>query len=255
MAQTPEPASSPATWGTVLWSNLAALAIVLWFCLRNLALALEARGKIAALLAVPPLWLYGPALALAAAALVAAAVARLRGLPADRPHFRLLPILAVILLAVEVFAVPRYQLPLSSDELVAAQAAMLDPAAFAEPDGLFTVDGARVSGGLGALEAPFVGRDGAPLGKWRPAVRADCAGAVTELPAAVDVGAVVYCVSADRTRAWLSFVGLEGVGGKPRVVAADESGATVQWERQKRPPEPQGGGAAPAPDGAPAPGE
>ncbi|HEY3449148.1 MAG TPA: hypothetical protein VGK67_22515 [Myxococcales bacterium] len=243
MADTPQTTTTPATYGTALWSNLVSLAILLWFCVRNLSLALEARGHVAALQSMPLWWLYGATLLLAAAALVAALVAALRRLPPDRPPYRVLPVLAVLLLGVEVFAVPQSRLPLPADEVVFAQASLLEPEAFAEEDGLFTTSADKVLSGMGPFDAPFLGRDGESMGRWRPVVRTGCTGPVTEIPAAMDAGALLYCVSADRTRAWLSFVGLEGLAGNPRVVQAEEGGATLYWARPPKtspagPPEP-----------------
>ncbi|MGC4116610.1 MAG: hypothetical protein QM765_18970 [Myxococcales bacterium] len=241
VAQTPRTTTTAATYKTALWSNLVSLAIVLWFCLRELDLAFEARGRVAALLALPPWWLYAGTLLLSAAALVAAVVSRVRRLPPDRPPYRLLPVIAVLLLAVQVFAVPQSRLPLPADEVVLAQASLLEAESFVEEDGLFTTAPERIQAGLGPFEAPFLGRDGEPLGHWRPVVRTNCAGPALEVPAAMEAGTLLYCVSSDRTNAWLSFVGLEGLAGSPRVVQLDEGGATVSWEQPKKkaPPEPE----------------
>jgi len=166
-------------------------------------------------------------------------------------------VLAVVVLAVEIFAVPRCRLPLPADEIVYAQASLLEPEAFVEEDGLYTTSADKVQAGLGPYEAPFLGRDGEAMGRWRAVVRTACAGPVAEVPAAMEPGALLYCVSADRTKAWLSFVGLKGLAGEPRIVREEEGGATLAWESPpKREPEagepvPGSGSAEPAPVEAP----
>jgi len=218
-----------ASWRGVYLANLVSLAIVLGFGVRPLAAAIEVRGRVAALLHVPPWPVYAGALLLAAVALALEAVARVRGLPPERRVFRLLPVVSVVFLAVHVFVVPNCFWPVPMDELVVGQFAETNPEVLAAKDGRFETEPAAVFAALETYPAPFVGRDGDPLRKWHVVVRTACAGPVTEVPAGLEAGSLIYCVSPERTQAWLTPISVAGslagppaipvVRGKPGVIA------------------------------------
>lgn len=231
MANEPIPSPTPVTYKSVLAANAVSLAVLLWFSLRHLAAASEARGRVAGLEALPPLWFYGPELALAIVAAALVLGAWLRKRPPEHKLFRVTPVAAVVALALQAFVMPSYFLPFPADALALTQLADAEPSPYLEDDGLFTVDPARVAAAFGEVDTPFLDRDGKKQGRWRAIVQKGCAGAVTELPSGVEAGTVLYCVSADRTRAWLSAVVLQGLAGPPRLLMAGPQPAIMELER------------------------
>ncbi len=256
-APTPAPASpaAPASFRGVLATSLVSLLVLLWYGVRYLSLALEARGRTAALIALPPWWFYVLVLLATLVATAVAVAAKLRRLPADSRSYRLLPVAAVLVLAIQTFLVPPCQLPLPVEDVLAVQLSTLDAEALTI-DGRLPADPAKLDEMLDPepYRPPFIGPDGNKLPKWRIIVRTGCTGPDLEVPAGVETGSLFYCLSADQKVAWVSVVGLGGsltgapaiatAGGQPLVAVLQVPDPEVA----NLPPEP-----APVPEGAPPP--
>jgi hypothetical protein len=216
----------------VLWANLVSLVILLWIGVRFLAVAIEARGRTAALLAVPPWYLYAPALLIGAAFLVVGLIARLKRLPPQRRVYRLLPVLSVVLLGVHVFVVPPCLLPFAADEIVVAELASVEGESLADQEGYFLADPGPLAAATERFSPPFVDANGEPLAHWRVVTSAGCQGPLATAPVGTEAGALLWCVSADRAHAWLTAVGLgAATTGAPAVVKSNGEPAVFAFER------------------------
>lgn len=228
----------------VLAANLIAIALIAGVGTRYLTIALQARGRVAALFAVPPWALYAAALLTGAAALGTAIVARLRRQPPERRVYRVLPLVAVVFLGVHLFVVPPCLLPLKPEVLIDAQLRDLEPELLADEEGKLTTHPARVAAALGPARPPFVGPDGEPLRRWTVVTQTGCLGPVRTLPSGLDAGTLLYCVAPDRAKAWISPVGTGGtIVGGPALVRVKGDVLTVALELSapgsaKRGPEP-----------------
>ncbi|MBI5548893.1 MAG: hypothetical protein HY901_33850 [Deltaproteobacteria bacterium] len=218
----PAPSSPEASYRGVLAANLVSLAIVGWYGVRYLDVALEVRGKVASVFSVPPWYLYSGGLALAAIGALVGAAARIRRVPPQRQVYRLLPVLAVAFLGLHVFVVPPCLLPVHADQIVAAQLEMVESESLLAKDGRFTSQPEQVASALSSYSPPFVGRDGQPLGRWHVMVHSACTGPLSEAPAGTDPGTILYCISTDRSKVWLHALGTgDSLAGGPAFVRAE----------------------------------
>jgi hypothetical protein len=139
-----------------------------------------------------------------------------------------LPVLAVVVLAVEIFAVPGAAPRRRRDRLRAAS--LLEPEAFVEEDGLYTTSATRSRGSAlrGAVLAATA-RRWAAGGRWGARLRGPSP------PRGPGGDGAARCCTAQRrrTKAWLSFVGLKGLAGEPDR-ARGRGGATLRESREAR---------------------
>lgn len=248
------PTPKPWSWWV---ADGVSLALLTWLYVGDLGDALAAKtAAVAAMRALPSPAFPSLALVVTFAAAVPAVVGVARRRGAEFKGYRLLPIAALVLLFIDFFAIFGQRPPLGTVEQVSlalhrlAQEAMAQASPVAVPE-------ARVLDGLTAsLGPPPYLVKGEPLTAWRLETRTGCQGAATERGEAV-AGTIVYCVSADRSVAWLTAVGLPAgrVTGEPQVVA--RGGVPVAAVVTSRPPDepeeaPEDGAPVPA-EGAPRP--
>ncbi len=239
--------SAPAGLRGALWANGLALALLLWIGIRYLLIGLEVRSaSVVALTAIPPWPLYAGFVALAAAlaGLVGLAVAR-RATPESKV-FRLLPVASAICLSTHWFVLPTAVPPIALDQLAIQELA--DVPSLVTPDsyGLLPVDAEPIAAALRTLPCPYL-RNGQPMTPWALSVVRDCTGPIVELPPGIQAGTLLYCVAADRRKAWMSGVGtassLIGRGllqyqGRPAMVALGETGKVEQRAAESGPVHP-----------------
>jgi hypothetical protein len=152
------------------------------------------------------------------------AVAALTRRPAAWAGFRVVPIAALMVIFVDFGVLGSRRLVGTPEQM--AQLAVVGVAERAET--LSTTDGLPDDAGSFLSFAEDLGPPpyflhGAPVPKWEVQVRGGCLG-LTGDAGAVSPGTVIYCLSADRRRAWVSVVGLKAGEriGAPAVVSLEE---------------------------------
>lgn len=189
-------------------------------------------AEVSHLLSAPPLWLWIPALVLALAALpIALSLAARRG---DR--FARVPLLvAVVVVFVELFVTPAVEPPGgagTSEILVRGAAAMIE-SQLADPERLPQTT-EELSAALEQLAAPPYLIRGIRPAAWKLRLQSHCTGPALSADGA-SAGTLLYCLSPDGKRAWITAVGLASatfgrpellrVGDKPAVGVVDTPGA------------------------------
>ncbi|MBK7862750.1 MAG: hypothetical protein IPJ65_29900 [Archangiaceae bacterium] len=157
--------------------------------------------------------------------------------------YRVMPIVLVVGLFVDLFLVSANKTPFSSASRVAAAIEVFEQKANA-----LATPGAVISDSesLGALlaelgEVPYLAH-GEPLGAWQLKILDGCTGPRLERGEA-GAGTLLYCVSADRSQAWVTAVGLplgERFGAPQVVTSGGEPIAGLVQKRAAQPPPPLG---------------
>jgi hypothetical protein len=199
-------APSPRPTGTLAF-NAAATALLAWLYSGDVYDGLRARtAEVSAFADVPNI---GFAAAALVATLVGAGVTvagALRKRDGSWKGYRVVPVLAVLILFVDLFVLSVEKVPMGAPDRVALAISALAQHA---------TDGSSPEGVLASKEAleefvkslgppPLLVR-GAPRARWELSLRANCTGPAADL-AGEAPGTLVYCVAADRQHAWVSAV-------------------------------------------------
>jgi len=226
-------------WRATLWANALAFAALFGTGAWYLALGLRAReAEASALVRLPPWPVYSAMAALALGLAGAAAVAWLRRRDPDRRVFRLLPVAAILGLSVHLLLLPPYRPPVASDALAAGQLRALGGAVRLPADGAIPLEGDALAAASPPMVAPYL-RHGEPAGPWRHQVVRGCEGPLTAAPPDAQAGTFLWCVSADRRRAWVHAVGTGGADvGEAGFVRESGGVATAIVGRGAQPGEP-----------------
>ncbi len=184
-------------------------AFVAWLYGGDLLLRVRAAGApVAALAALPslPLSLLGTALALGGVALLV--VARARPVPARwRPRrLALGATLAFALVDLSVFSARGASLGATNQLLLAVHGLADELNARAAPEGV-PRDPVLLEEAVSALGPVPLFVDGERVPRWQLQLRERCDGPAPDAAGAAP-GTLVYCVSVDRQRAWVSLVAL-----------------------------------------------
>lgn len=218
----PPPAEPERSGKAQRWINVAAFLLLLLLFGGDLLDAFRAqRAEVAAMTAPPRGGFAAIALSLT---LIAAGVSLYgirKGRGADFRGHRLLPIVASVLLFIDLLVLSD-GMDFPSHELTAAALGHLEQRA----SNLSQI-GAVVSAPevldpiLVELGRPPYLVEGAPLTRWTLEIRFGCEGPV-ENPEGREAGTIFYCVSRDGGRAWLTAVGLEWAHrfGSPEIVTS-----------------------------------
>ena len=168
------------------------------------------------------------ALAICGLAALVAIAGLARGRDAAFKGFRLLPIGAVVMLFADLFVVPTDRVPVpSAQQLSIAMQLFAHQASQRIDAGRVPTDEALLSSLASSLGTPPYLLRGRPAPGYRVQVRLGCSGPLHEAPGA-EVGTLLYCVSPDEKKAWVSAVGLpaERDFGAPAVFSR---AGVVQW--------------------------
>jgi hypothetical protein len=189
--------------------NGACLLLLAWLYGGDLLDAVRAQSnELGALAQLPsvPFAAIMLALALVGGALTVRGVLQRRG--GDWRGYRVMPIVAVVGLFVDLFLISANKTPFSSAARAAAAVETFEQKANAlATSSAVSSDSATLEKALEDLgDAPWL-LNGRPLGRWTLKVVGDCAGPKLDRGDAAP-GTMVYCVSVDRTQAWITAVGL-----------------------------------------------
>ncbi|MHB8878219.1 MAG: hypothetical protein ACYC8T_31370 [Myxococcaceae bacterium] len=238
--------------GKGLWGvGACSFGLLAWLYGGDVLDFFRAKGaQVSALSELPRLWFALVVLfaALAGAVAFGAGLWRRQG-PAYR-GYRLLPIVALIALFVDLFALSGSKVPIGSADHLSlslqlfAQQAQALATTSAVPD-----DPAALSALLPSLgEPPFL-VEGARQKAYSLQLRSGCQGPAKDAPGA-QVGTFIYCVGPDRRTAWVTAVALAGEVrfGPPAIFTrgAQLQAVVITAAAPDEPPEPDPG-EAPAP--------
>lgn len=216
----PLPVSNAPSYKTVLLSNAASAAAILYLGVRYALLGAKASNAAgAALIAVPSVPVYALFAIMGIAASIVPAMAYLRHrLSPDHRAYRIAPIVAVVVGAVHVLVLPTYVPLFPSDTLAAAQVMALASDPPMDEKGFLAVDPSTFGAALEASSPPYL-LEGKPRSKWGLLIRTGCTGPMTEVPQGAEIGTLLYCVAHSRLEGWFTAVGTGGelVGG-PEIV-------------------------------------
>lgn len=160
-------------------------------------------------------YLEPPNLVFALGALLAMGVgagASVLGVVQKRPHdwrgYRLMPIVAVVVLFVDLFVFSAAKSPLSaSDRTALTLQSLADAASAASGPNAVVASPPQLQAMAEQYGAPPYLVNGVPAKAWSVAVRQGCSGPVTEVKGE-PLGTLFYCVAADGKSAWVSAVTL-----------------------------------------------
>lgn len=218
--------------------NGGCLLVLVWLYGGDLLDAVRARSAEVSAFSAPPTQAW-PALVvlLMLGALGVGVWGLLRGRTEDFKGYRLLPILLVCALFFDL-VLAESKGPLNSVQLAAMGLRQFQTQAQAlARDKTVATDPALLRQALEGLgQPPYLVR-GERARAWSLQVRSDCTGPVREAPG-LEVGTFLYCVSKDRTQAWVSLVALpwSQTFGPPSVFSVD--GEPYAAVVQPPPPEP-----------------
>lgn len=188
--------------------HAAFLVLLGWFYGGDLLDAARVPGAEVSALTEPPSALFaGAVLLFTAIALGIAVGGALRGRGRDFKGYRLLPVIGVVALFVDVFAISAQKLPMSaSDQLgIALEQLRMALEERSSPQAGVVTEEAILREEVARLGSPPLLVRGVRPAAWGLQVRRECDGPVTEAPG-VQAGTILYCASADRRRAWLTAV-------------------------------------------------
>ena len=190
--------------------NAVFFALLLWLYGGDLLDAFRIpSAEVAALTGPPNAVFAGVVLLLAVACLAATLWGALSGKGGEFKGYRLLPIVGVVAIFVDLFLISSEKLPVSSADQLAYGLSEFRSAVQAkssERTGVLT-DEAALREELARLPSPPYMIRGVRPQAYTLQVRYDCDGPVNDAPGA-QAGTVIYCVSADRKKAWITAVAL-----------------------------------------------
>lgn len=154
--------------------------------------------------------------------------------PADRT-FRLLPIAAIIFVAIHLLFIRSIQNPRLPPSMILTgifATTALQP--LKSDDGLFPTTPRFYADALAETPPPYW-RNGEKLSRWNVLIRERCTGPIDALPGAVEPGTLLICLSEDRRMAWMSAVGLSrDLVGEPALVRSRQELLSVPLQIQKK---------------------
>lgn len=166
---------------------------------------------------------------------------------ADRTY-RLIPVGTTIFISLHLLFVVSIQTPQLPPSMVLSgifASTALKP--LQSDDGHFPVTPQFYADALAEMPPPYW-REGERLTRWNVLVREQCTGPILELPGAVEPGTLLVCLSEDKTRAWMSAVGLSrDVVGVPALARFRQNILVAPLQIQQKPPtaSPQSSGSSP----------
>lgn len=221
----------------LLFGNALALAFFLWVDIGPLIQGLHQDDS--AFRGTPyaspwPFYALGLAAIAAIAALALCRLIRHGPNPADR-SFRLLPIAAIIFVALHLLFIRSVQDPhLPPSMIMTGIFATTALKPLTSDDGRFPTSPQFYADALAETPPPYW-RNGEKLSRWNVLIREHCTGPIDTLPGAVEPGTLLVCLSEDRQRAWMSAVGLSrDVVGTPALVQAQQNLLAVPLQIQKK---------------------
>lgn len=207
--------------------NAVATALLLWLYSGDALDGVRARtAEVSAFASLPNVGFAAGALVATLLGAGATVVGVLRRRDGAYRGYRVLPVLAVLILFVDLFVLSAQKVPMgASDRVALAISALAQHASEGStPQGVLD-DAQSLEVFVRSLGPPPLLVRGAPRARWELSVRRDCAGPAGALAGEVP-GTLVYCLAADRQHAWVTAVafpreqrfgppGVFTVGGQP----------------------------------------
>ncbi len=204
--------------------NVACFALLAWLYGGDLSDAARASSsEVAALSAMPSVAYAGAMVVLAAVGGGLTGVGVFTKRDRAWKGYRVMPIVTLVGLFVDVLIVSVDKTPFPSSQRAAVAIQLVEQRAgeLASPESVPT-DGAKLQEIVDELgPAPWLVK-AQPVPKWTLQVEQGCAGPRLDRGSA-GAGTLIYCVSADRSQAWITAVGLprEERFGAPQLVSSD----------------------------------
>lgn len=203
--------------------NVACFALLAWLYGGDLSDAARASSsEVAALSAMPSVAYAGAMVVLAAIGGGLTVVGVLKKRDRAWKGYRIMPIVTLVGLFVDVLIVSADKTPFPSAQRAAVAIQLVEQRAgeLASPDSVPT-DSAKLQAIVDELGPPPWLVKAQPLPKWTLQVEQGCAGPKLDRGSA-GAGTLIYCVSPDRSQAWITAVGLprEERFGAPQLVAS-----------------------------------
>jgi hypothetical protein len=214
-------APTPRPTGTLAF-NAAATALLAWLYSGDVYDGVRARtAEVSAFANVPNIGFAAAALVatlLGAGVTVAGALTRREG---SWKGYRLLPVLAVLILFVDLFVLSSEKVPMGAPDRVALAISALAQHATegSSPEGVLARK-EPLDDFVKSLGPPPLLVRGAPRARWELSLRSNCTGPAADFQGEAP-GTLVYCVAADSQHAWVSAVAFprEQRFGPPGVFA------------------------------------
>ena len=193
------------------------------------------RAEVAHLVGLPPLWFWAPAAVLFLASLAVGALAMRGVLQARLSRVPLL--IAVVLGFMDAFVLPDVRSSLPTLDVLIPVEQLGEAVQEMAKGGTLPSTVEELSPAVAGLGSPSLLVHGERPDHWALVVRTDCTAPIDSAPG-TSGGTVLYCVSADRHRAWITAVALTDATFSHAEVARMHGQTLVQQVNGDAPPAP-----------------